>query len=89
MRPAIIGLSALTSVLLLTVTSGHAQFWQGNGTWCIAPPIGGGTWHCNYYSYNQCEATRRGAYAGSCVPSPAAEWDRREGKNKKGQQGRR
>ena len=88
MRSALIGLSALTSALLLSVQPSSAQYWQGRGTWCIQPPVGGGTWQCHYYSYNQCEATRRGAYSGGCVPSPAAEWDRREGKTKsKSQQG--
>jgi hypothetical protein len=88
MRSALIGLSALTAALLLGIAPSQAQFWQGNGTWCIAPPVGGGTWHCSYYSRQQCEATRLGAYAGDCVPSPAAEWDRRDGKGKKGQRSR-
>jgi hypothetical protein len=83
MRSALIGLSALTAVLLVSVQPSGAQYWQGRGTWCIQPPVGGGTWRCQYYSYQQCEATRRGAYAGSCVPSPAAEWDRREGKTRR------
>ncbi len=85
MRAALIGLCALATVAAGATTAG-AQYWTGKGTWCIQPPVGGGIWHCNYYSYQQCEATRRGAYSGSCVPSPAAEWDRREGKTKgKGQ----
>ena len=78
MRFALLGLSALTAALLVGAAPGNAQFWQGKGTWCIAPPPGGGIWYCNYYSRAQCEQTSRDG----CVPSPAAEWDRREGKTK-------
>jgi hypothetical protein len=78
MRSAWIGLCVLGAAALAGVTPGEAQFWDGKGTWCIAPPPGGGIWHCHYYSRAQCEQTSRSG----CTPSPAAEWDRREGKTK-------
>jgi hypothetical protein len=81
MRVALIALS-FTSALMLGSAPANAQYWQGNGTWCIQPPVGGGIWQCSFYSYEQCEATRQGVYHGGCVPNPEAEWDRREGKNK-------
>jgi hypothetical protein len=82
MRTALLGLSALAVTILVGAAPAGAQYWTGSGTWCIQPPVGGGIWRCSFYSYAQCEATRRGAYSGNCVRSPAAEWDRREGKAK-------
>ena len=81
MRFALIGLSALASAFLFVPTPGNAQYWQGKGTWCIQPPVGGGIWDCSYYNRWQCEQSASGR-SGGCVPSPAAEWDRREGKVK-------
>ena len=87
MRVVSIGLVALVTAMIGGAAPANAQYWQGKGSWCIMPPPGGGTWDCGYYNRWQCEQSASGR-RGSCTPSPAAEWDRREGKNKKGQKQR-
>jgi Protein of unknown function (DUF3551) len=76
-----IGLAALVAALIGSAAPAQAQYWQGRGSWCIMPPPGAGTWDCSYHSRWQCEQTAAGRRP--CTPSPAAEWDRREGKKTK------
>ena len=76
MRQILIGSAALLVATLAGVGSGSAQHWVGRGTWCIQPPIGGGSWTCYYYSLRQCRATLMYGN-GSCVPNPTADWERR------------
>jgi hypothetical protein len=76
MRHVLIGAAALAAATFAGVAPGHAEYWQGHGTWCIQPPIGGGSWGCYYYSQRQCEATRMYG-RGGCVPSPAEYWIKR------------
>jgi Protein of unknown function (DUF3551) len=82
MRIGLIGLAALVAALVGGAEPAGAQYWQGRGSWCIEPPIGGGTWNCSFYNRWQCEQSVSGL-RGSCVPSPAAGWERRLGKDKK------
>src|SRR5262245_65779613 len=76
MRYVMIGLIALAAASLADVAPASAQHWVGRGTWCIQPPIGGGSWTCYYYSERQCFGTLRYG-SGSCVPNPAEAWARR------------
>jgi len=70
-----LALVSLFASFAAVVSTSNAQHWQGHGTWCIQPPIGGGTWSCYYYSERQCQAT---SYRlPRCVPNPAREWERR------------
>jgi hypothetical protein len=80
MRHLAIGLAALGAALAAGTATASAQHWYGKGTWCIQPPIGGGSWECMYYSEAQCRGSLGYASTSSCVPTPAAEWARREGK---------
>jgi Protein of unknown function (DUF3551) len=76
MRHVLIGFAALVAVSAAGIAPSSAQHWEGHGTWCIQPPIGGGSWTCYYYSEAQCRATA--GYGGaSCVPNPGPEWVRR------------
>jgi hypothetical protein len=77
MRPALIGFAALVAASAAGIASSSAQHWQGRGTWCTVPAMGGGgAWGCYYYSEAQCRATAY--YDGrSCSPNPAADWARR------------
>ena len=81
MRIALIGLAAVAGALVFGVQPGSAQFWQGRGTWCTVPPVGGGTWHCGYYSEAQCRASASGLNLG-CSRNPSEQWDRIDGKRK-------
>lgn len=76
MRHVLIGFAALIAASAAGVSPSSAQHWQGHGTWCTQPPIGGGAWGCYYYSLAQCRATAY--YDGrNCVPNPGPEWERR------------
>jgi hypothetical protein len=77
MRHGLIGLAALTTATLAGIAPSSAQHWQGNGTWCVQPPIGGGSWSCYYYSEAQCRGTIGYGSAASCVPNPAPDWARK------------
>jgi hypothetical protein len=77
MRHVLIGFAALVAASAAGIAPSNAQGWSGHGTWCIQPPIGGGSWTCYYYSEAQCRATLGYASAGSCVPNPGPEWVRR------------
>ena len=77
MRHILIGFAALVAASAAGIAPSSAQHWQGHGTWCIQPPIGGGSWTCYYYSEAQCRGTLGYASAGSCVPNPGPEWVRR------------
>jgi len=81
MRIVTIGLVTLMIAAVGGPLPAHAQYWQGKGSWCSVPPVGGGSWSCSYYSQQQCLASVSGG-SRTCSPSPAAEWDRREGKTK-------
>ena len=83
MRHVAMGLAALVVAFALNMTTANAQHWYGKGTWCIQPPIGGGSWECMYYSEAQCRASLGYSSIASCVPNPADEWARREGKQVK------
>jgi hypothetical protein len=77
MRHALIGIAALAAASAVSAAPASAQHWQGRGTWCTQPPIGaGGGWGCYYYSYAQCRLTA-GYGPETCVPNPAADWERR------------
>ena len=74
MRMIPIGIAVLGASLATNVQPGHAQYWQGKGTWCIQPAALGSSWDCSYYSLQQCQMSLSGSQ-GSCVRSPAAYWD--------------
>jgi hypothetical protein len=76
MRHVLIGFAALVAASAAGMAPSSAQHWQGRGTWCTVPPIGGGSWGCYYYSEAQCRATA-GYGSRSCAPNPAADWARR------------
>jgi Protein of unknown function (DUF3551) len=77
MRHALIGIAALAAASVAGLAPASAQHWQGRGTWCTQPPMGNGSpWSCYYYSRAQCMLTA-GYGPSSCVPNPAAEWERR------------
>ena len=82
-RHGVIGFAAFVVVSAVDIATARAQHWHGKGTWCIQPPIGGGSWECMYYSEAQCRASLGYSSIASCVPNPADEWARREGKQVK------
>lgn len=86
MRIALSVTAVLMSILVLGAERADAQYWQGTGTWCTVPLIGGGTWSCSYYSEAQCQASASGRNLG-CARNPSDAWDRIEGKQK--QKGKR
>ena len=75
MRYILIGFAALVTASVASIAPSSAQYWEGHGTWCAAPPSDHWpTWTCYYYSQAQCRAS---AGRTSCVPNPATEWERR------------
>jgi hypothetical protein len=76
MRHVLIGFAALVAASAAGIAPSSAQHWQGHGTWCTVPPIGGGSWGCYYYSFEQCRMTAAGS-SRSCAPNPGPEWEHR------------
>src|SRR3982074_3412760 len=77
MRHVLIGFAALVAASAAGIAPSSAQGWQGRGTWCIQPPIGGGSMGCYYYSHRQCRGSLDPGSFQNCVPNPPAEWQRR------------
>jgi hypothetical protein len=76
MRHALIGFAALVAASAAGIAPSSAQGWQGRGTWCTQPPIGGGSMNCYYYSERQCRGSLGPGGFRSCVPNPTAAWER-------------
>jgi hypothetical protein len=75
MRAILIGLGVVVAAMAADTRAGNAQY---NAKWCIADGIHGpGSMECAYYTFAQCQESRRGN-GGTCVVNPDLLWQRRE-----------
>ena len=86
MRAIMVGLAVLAAAVVSDMRTGHAQYWQGRGPWCIQPSGLGSMWSCSYYSFEQCQMSLTGF--GSCVRNPSEYWAKKGYGPKKGKKGK-